>query len=340
MPRTVVTARKLGSRVAWLGRWFVPRALPAVLAALLLAATPAWASVTPANGTRKWNRPVCGSGYVPVDLGHGNYFNVINAPAHNTCVTVERGHLSWYVSSWHQAAHEWEYPNISSGIEWGRYTCNDGANGYPSNPGSKCMRYPVRVDRDGAPVTSASVHPHILNGNVSYDIWLNRKNVSPSRLGQPNGAEVMIWLTYPGIADEADDRHVVIDGIAWDVMTWEARNREDGHVVAVYRLPGAPAAGQRVPALAEPVLPGRGGGGGDIAVLVSHRHRLRGGDQQDGSGGRVRRRAILPHWGEVTPSRPRVRPTLSRIAIWKRSGSPIPAAAAIIEITLFRAKEQ
>jgi Glycosyl hydrolase family 12 len=196
----------------------------ALSAVLLLAATPA----SPANGTKTWNRPVCGSDYVPVDLGKGDYFNVINAPAHNTCVTVERRHLTWYVSSWHPAAHIWQYPNISSGIEWGRYTCNDGPNGYPSTPGSKCMRYPVRVDQDGAPVTSASVHPHLINGNVAYDIWINRQDIQPSKLRQPNGTEVMIWITYPGIADEANARHVVIDGIQWDVMTWEAHNKTTG----------------------------------------------------------------------------------------------------------------
>lgn len=175
-----------------------------------------------------WNHPVCGTGYVPVDLGNGDYFNVINAPAHNTCVTSERHHLSWYVSSWRRAARNWQYPNISSGIEWGRYTCNDGPSAAPSSPGSKCMRYPVRVDQDGQPVTSASVHPHLVRGNVAYDIWVNRKNVSPAKLRQPNGAEVMIWITYPGITDNANARHVVIDHIQWDVMTWEAHNAATG----------------------------------------------------------------------------------------------------------------
>lgn len=200
------------------------RAISAVSAVLALAAPPASA----AAGVRVWNRPVCGSAYVPVDLGHGDYFNVINAPAHNTCVTAERHHLSWYVSSWHQASSAWQYPNISSGIEWGRYTCNDGPSGYPSARGSRCMRYPVRVDRDGMPVTSASVHPNLSNGNVSYDIWLNRENVSPRRLGQPDGAEIMIWISYPGLRDEANARHVLIDGIGWDVMTWEARSQKTG----------------------------------------------------------------------------------------------------------------
>jgi hypothetical protein len=173
-----------------------------------------------------WNRPVCGSAYVPVDLGKGDYFNVINAPAHNTCVTVERHRLSWYVSSWRPAAHGWQYPNISSGIEWGRYTCDDGASA--TGPGSECMQYPVRVDRDGEPVTSASVHSHIADGNVAYDIWFNRQDVAPKKLGQPNGAEVMIWLSYPGLDEDADARHVVIDGIQWDVMTWEAHNATTG----------------------------------------------------------------------------------------------------------------
>jgi hypothetical protein len=77
-------------------------------------------------------------------------------------------------------------------------------------------------------VTSASVHPHLINGNVSYDIWVNRTDVAPRKLGQPNGAEIMIWLSYPGLADYADARHVVIDGIQWDVMTWEARNKTTG----------------------------------------------------------------------------------------------------------------
>ena len=222
--RLMRRARPLPASVA--ASRLLPRALPAVSAVLLLVVPPASASLS--RGVKIYNHPVCGAAYVPVDLGKGDYFNVINAPAHNTCVTVERHHLSWDVSSWHQASQDWQYPNISSGIEWHRYTCYDGRSGYASTQGSKCMRYPVQVDHDGTPVTSASVHPHIINGNVSYDIWVNRTDVSPSRLGQPNGTEIMIWIDYPGIADDADARHVVIDHILWDVMTWEAHNRTTG----------------------------------------------------------------------------------------------------------------
>jgi hypothetical protein len=226
-PRFLRLRRLLRRRKITATSRFLPRALPAVSAVLLLAAPPT-SPAGPLGGTPVWNRPVCGSGYVPVDLGSGNYFNVINAQAQNTCVTAERHYLSWYVSSWHPAAEKWQYPNISSGIEWGRYTCDDGPSGYPSSPGSKCMRYPVPVDKDGEPVTSVGVNPHLINGNVSYDIWFNRQDVNPLKLGQPNAGELMIWLSYPGIADEADARHVVIDGIQWDVMTWVAHNRATG----------------------------------------------------------------------------------------------------------------
>jgi hypothetical protein len=208
------------------------RILIFALVLVLVAASPAAAS---GDSDGAWYSPVCGSGYVRVDLGKGDYFNVINASAHNTCVTAERHGLAWYVSSWRPASRDWEYPNISSGIEWGRYTCNDGRSASPSSPGSKCMRYPVQVAKDGNPVSSASVHPHIIRGNVAYDIWFNRTDVSPLKLGQPNGTELMIWIAYPGITDLADARHVVVDGIHWDVMTWEAHNHNNGttwHYVA------------------------------------------------------------------------------------------------------------
>jgi hypothetical protein len=95
-----------------------------------LLGAPPTSPAGPLGGTPVWNRPVCGTSYVPVDLGSGNYFNIINAQAQNTCVTAERHYLSWYVSSWHPASEKWQYPNISSGIEWGRYTCDDGPSGY------------------------------------------------------------------------------------------------------------------------------------------------------------------------------------------------------------------
>ena len=68
-------ARKLGIKVSYPRRLIrrggitalTRHTLPAVSAVLLLAGTPA----SPVNGTKTWNRPVCGANYVPVDLGEG-----------------------------------------------------------------------------------------------------------------------------------------------------------------------------------------------------------------------------------------------------------------------------
>jgi Glycosyl hydrolase family 12 len=189
----------------------------AVAAAVVLYLVPAVA-----GGVTLWNAPVCGHRYVPVDLGKGNYFNVYNAPDGSTCVTVERKHLDWYVSS-ASGTKLWGYPNISSGIEWGKYTCYDGRSAYPGSKGSTCMRYPVMESRDGAPVASIGhVWPHLAQGNVSFDTWFNRADVAPARLGQADGAEIMIWLQHPRIAVRNVLWTATVSGHRYDVIGWIA----------------------------------------------------------------------------------------------------------------------
>lgn len=170
----------------------------ALVAALMAIGPPAHAGVSPAAGVvTHYNAPVCGQKYVPIDNGAGNYLNVYNAADGSTCIVTEKHHDDWYVTSAGDTAL-WGYPNISSGIEWGKYTCYDGHSASPSSPGSKCMRYPVRESNDGTPVTSVGhIWSHLEAGNVSYDIWFNRTWVTPSKLGQNNGAEIMIWLQHP-----------------------------------------------------------------------------------------------------------------------------------------------
>lgn len=192
---------------------------------LLLPAL-ARASVTPHAGVLEYNTPVCGTNYVPVNLGHGDYFNIYNAQGGNTCVNVERKHLSWYVSRVTPIAQGWQYPNISSGWHWGRYTCNDGRSAHPGH-GSQCMRYPVKQSEDGMPLTSVQYFPHLTNGNVSYDIWFNQTNAHPN---QDNGSEIMIWLDDPGTSrfiHHAFLRRVRISGYTWDVCGW-TMHRPDG----------------------------------------------------------------------------------------------------------------
>ena len=208
-----------------------------VALALALGLTqPAGGSVTPSAGVENYNAAVCGSAYVPVDLGKGDYVNVYNAPDGSTCVTAERHRADWYVSST-SGTGGWDYPNISSGIEWGDYTCADGRSALPTSPGSECMRYPVREDADGDPVTSiARVWPHLARGNVSYDIWFNRTDVAPSKLRQNDGAEVMIWLQHPGIP--LANYHVLwradIGGHAYDVAGWTMRHNGTAWLYTAY----------------------------------------------------------------------------------------------------------
>lgn len=208
----------------------VPTAVPAVAVptTAVPAESPATVGMAPAGGKPVWNRNVCGSNYVPITLGHGDYFNVYNEQDGLSCVSAEKHVLSWTLTRRGKSVRNWEYPNISSGIEWGRYTCYDGRSAYPSSPGSRCMRYPVREKYDGTPLTSVRFWPHIANGNIAYDIWFNKAYVSPSRLRQADGAEIMVWLMHPGIT-EPESRfcwHTEIQGVWYDAMCWVAGNRD------------------------------------------------------------------------------------------------------------------
>jgi hypothetical protein len=170
-------------------------------------------------GYLHYNNPVCTpKGFVPVDLGHGNYFNVYNSQSGNTCIITERHHLSWYVSEVRPTAESWQYPNISSGWEWSRYTCDDGLSARPGH-GSQCMRYPVQEKKDGHPLTSVTYYPHLQNGNVAYDIWFNQTDSHPN---QDNGTEVMIWLSHPGVHEQDIAWYTTIEGHEYEVINWIA----------------------------------------------------------------------------------------------------------------------
>ncbi len=200
-------------------RLFAPVA--AVVAGLLLApAAHAAPSPVGAVGVRRWNVWVCGKNWVPTDLGHGDYFNIYNAGAGNTCISAERYHLSWGIARI-IPARGWQYPNVSSGWEWGRYTCNDGRSAYPSSRGSKCMRYPVQERSDGTPLTSVLVQNHPGAYNAAYDIWFNKTDGHPN---QDNGAEIMVWLEHPNIyvPPQAIDWYVTIQGVRYEVASWVA----------------------------------------------------------------------------------------------------------------------
>lgn len=77
------------------------------------------------------------------------------------------------------------YPSIYRGCHWGTCTPHSGL--------------PAPVSRLLSPgtvtTTWATAQPRTGAYDVAYDIWFNR---TPSTSGQPDGAELMIWLNHNG----------------------------------------------------------------------------------------------------------------------------------------------
>lgn len=192
-------------------------AAPAAVLALIPAALATPLPPAPHAGVHTYNNWVCGRKWVPVDLGRGMYFNVYNSAAGDSCISSERHHLSWGIATIGDTG-TWQYPNISSGWEWGRYTCQDGRSAYPGH-GSRCMRYPVQEKHDGYPLTSVTVQNHPGAYKAAYDIWFNKTDAHPL---QDDGTEVMIWLEHPGIyvPPGAIDWYATIQGIRYEVAAW------------------------------------------------------------------------------------------------------------------------
>jgi cellulose 1,4-beta-cellobiosidase len=141
------------------------------------------------------------------------YFHVYNDDfGRRTCVTAERYHPDFAVTSVERGFGFAAYPNISSGWESGRYTCT-GHTG-------ACYAYPVQLRHDGDPRTSMAAWLAPGRYDLSWDIWTNRTNAHPLR---DNGTELMIWLAHPGVP-EGIIRTVTIDGIRWNVTTWIAHH--------------------------------------------------------------------------------------------------------------------
>jgi hypothetical protein len=191
-------------------------------------------------GVIEYNTPVCGTDWIPYNQGHGNYLNIYNAQAGNTCLSAEHYHLAWSLTKYGPTQHGWQYPHISSGVQWGRYTCYDAPSAYPGSPGSQCMRYPVQQIADGMPVTGVKYWPHLVNGNVAYDIWFNQEYVKPQDLRQNDGAEIMIWLDDPGLQGMVHAhtvRTVWVGGYEWDVMAWTMYHNSTAWSYVAYVAP-------------------------------------------------------------------------------------------------------
>lgn len=96
------------------------------------------------------------------------------------------------------------YPSIFKGCHWGDCTTGSGL--------------PLRVDSIGSARSSWSVStPSSGAWDVAYDLWFNS---TPSTTGQPDGAELMIWLNSRGGVQPGGSivaGNVSIAGATWNV---------------------------------------------------------------------------------------------------------------------------
>ncbi|WP_433237738.1 GH12 family glycosyl hydrolase domain-containing protein [Streptosporangium sp. CA-135522] len=98
------------------------------------------------------------------------------------------------------------YPEIFEGCHWN--TCTAGS------------KLPLRVDTIGSSTSSWSTTlPSTGNFNVSYDLWFNTTPTTPKDNGQPDGAELMIWLNQRSSADSPAGTYASVGGKGYH--TWQ-----------------------------------------------------------------------------------------------------------------------
>ena len=162
----------------------------------LLAAGAILAAVLPAACSSEGTTTLCHSQAHPVS---GGSYTVMNNEWHsdaNQCITTD-GTASFTVanSSIATTTHgaPGGYPLIYRGCHWGACTPDSG------------LPIPVSSIRPGTVITSwRTTQPGgSSHYNVAYDIWFNR---TPTTGGQPDGAELMIWLNRNGPVHPAGSR--------------------------------------------------------------------------------------------------------------------------------------
>ena len=158
-------------------RWVMAAALAAViigtgmLAALMTV------------GARAAMTKLCNSQAAPVSGGSYRIQNNEWDSTASECITTE-GNASFTVANSSiskSSGAPGGYPSIYKGCQWGACTTGSGL--------------PIRVSSltPGIATTSwSTTQTGSGSYDVAYDIWFNR---TPTTSGQPNGAELMVWLT-------------------------------------------------------------------------------------------------------------------------------------------------
>jgi Glycosyl hydrolase family 12/Cellulose binding domain len=145
--------------------------------ALVLPATVSQAATTLCNSQ---STPVAGGTYTVQNNEWGSSASECISTSGNTDFTVTNSSISNSTSG-----APGGYPSIYRGCHWGACTS--------SNP------FPIQVSNlsSGKVTTSWSTSQPGGGNNydVAYDIWFNQQS---STTGQPNGAEMMVWLNHNG----------------------------------------------------------------------------------------------------------------------------------------------
>lgn len=95
------------------------------------------------------------------------------------------------------------YTSVYRGCHWGACTSSNA--------------FPIQESNIASATTSVNLtQPSGYNNDAAYDIWFNRASTTS---GQPNGAEVMIWLNRQGAIQPFGSRvaTVTIDGANYEV---------------------------------------------------------------------------------------------------------------------------
>jgi len=154
--------------------------------------------------------PVLGETYTVIT----NYWN--DKATGSQCINVNQDTGEWNLSSAPSSPDSTPaaYPAIYKGCHWGSCTKD---SGLPLQ--QKALTY--------AP-TRWRTTPGAAGGwDVAYDIWFNSTREAPAS-GQPDGAEIMIWINHNGTPQPAGSKtgNVNLNGMNWDV--WTAWNNPTG----------------------------------------------------------------------------------------------------------------
>ena len=147
------------------------------------------------------------SGVAPLQNGAYNFQMNENDSSLQECATINGVGFTITTANLRNATNgpAAAYTSIYQGCHWGACTS--------SNP------FPIQESKIASATSSVSfTQPSGFNDDAAYDIWFNQTSTTS---GQPNGAEVMIWLNHEGTIQPFGSRvaTVAIDGAQYEVWT-------------------------------------------------------------------------------------------------------------------------